>query len=379
MKRIKLPGVYLSQNRKYWLYKPYIKKKDRLRYSHIQTDKNGFTKTITLGETSEPEWQIRKRHAEETEALYRTVDQYTLDWLFEKYKESRNYRKLSRSTQKRYDSAGTRLLNYTGESAGKPMRLGEYDCRNLTTPMIRAILDKSKAAFERKAPDNPYHGNSELNNQLATLAAMYKYGIQYHEDIARIGKRPTEGIEKFPTRTRDHCPSREDYAIVYAVAKETAPAYVSIAMELAKYLASRGIEITDELTVSDRKQQPDGTYIIDLKRRKGSKKTKILCGDELNAAWKAAIALHNIQPIGTTPLLVNSRGSRLTRATLTNAWGTLKETLEKRGLAQHYFQFHDLKRWGITHSKDKRIAGQSLAMQQRYDQEEKVFNQPRDE
>lgn len=376
--KLNLPGVYISQNGKHYLWKPYLKKADRAKYPHIKTDKNGYAKTITIGSTSDPDHKIMATYAQEKTDLFRVTNQYSLDWLYAEYVASRSYRKLSRDTQKRYQGASTRLLNHSGKTSGKPTRLGDYDARHLTTPMIRKILDKRKQAYEAKQPDNPYHGNSELNQELAVLAAMYKYGIQYDNEIAKIGKRPTEGIEKFPIPTRDNCPSAEDYAIAYRVAQETQPAYLPIVMELAKYLASRGIEVTDELTAGDRKRQPDGTYTITLKRRKGSKTTIIECGTELNAAWDAAIALHTVQPIGTTPLLLNSHGDPLTRNAVTKAMQALKAELKNRGLEQHYFQFHDLKRWGITHSQDKGIAGQSLQMQQRYNQEQKVFKQPTD-
>ena len=374
MKRIKLKGVYVSQNGKYYLFKPYIKKKDRIKYPHIPVDKNGFyTQTINLGSTTDPDRVIQKAYAEELDSIFTTSDHMTLNWLFREYEQSQKFRNLQLSTQKRYRFAATKLLEFKIKLGGKPAPLGKVDCTKMTTPLIRQALDARKKQFAD--PENPNAGHSELNNELAVLAAMYKHGMQYFDEIAKLGTRPTDGIEKFKTGKRKHLPTNEDYEIVLGVAREISPPYIPIVMELAKYLAARGIEIT-ELVVSDRKQQPDGKYVVSVGRRKNSKNTRIECNDQLNKAWEKALKLHKIRPIGTSPLLISKGGGKLLRSTIDTAWQRLKQELEARGLGKHYFWLHDLKKWGVSHSADKGIAGQSLQMQELYNLEDKIYKAP---
>jgi hypothetical protein len=375
-KGLGLKGVYRSQNGKHWMWKPYINKEDRKRYPHIRTDDRGYASTIVLGKTGDPLHKIHAAYAEELKQLFREDDYLTLNWLFREYTACPAFRKLATATQRRYIGAGTRLLAHTVKVNGASTPLGKLYCKELTRPTLRRILDKRKVNYSVSGSD-PFSGNSELNNEIAVLAGMYQHGMDYYEEINVLVKRPTDGIKKFPIRQRKHNVTANDYRIMYQVAVETSPPYLTIVMELARFLAARGIEVSD-LQVSDRKELPDG-YAIEVGRRKGSKTTTIRCNEELNAAWDAAIKLHRITPIGTSPLLIGKGGHPVTRNAITKAWQNLKTEMENKGLADHYFWLHDLKKWGVTHSVDKAIAGQSLQMQELYNLEDqiKVYDPPK--
>jgi len=375
-KGLGLKGVYRSQNGKHWLWKPYIVKADRKRYPHIRTDDRGYAATVVLGKTSEPLHKVHAAYAEELKQLFREDDYLTLNWLFREYTACPAFRKLATNTQRRYIGAGTRLLAHTVKVNGASTPLGKLYCKELTRPTLRRILDKRKVNYSVSGSD-PFSGNSELNNEVAVLAGMFQHGMDYYEEISALGSRPTDGIKKFPVRQRKHNVTANDYRIMYQVAVEASPPYLPIVMELARFLAARGIEVSD-LRVSDRKKLPEGDA-IEVGRRKGSKTTTIRCNAELNAAWDAALKLHTITPIGTSPLLIGKGGHPVTRSGITTAWQKLKQEMEKRGLAHHYFWLHDLKKWGVTHSTDKAIAGQSLQMQELYNLEDqiKVYDPPK--
>lgn len=371
-----LPGLYMKGEKYYFHH--YIKSKDRPKFPNVEVYENGYTKPVMVGKLDDPEWQIRKRHAEELRLLAMPDDYLTLDWLFREYLGSMDFKGTAPDTQRRYLGAGKRLLNHQGtdKSNGKPSRLGAIDCRKLTPPQIRRILDKRKENYPKEPPTA---GNSELNQELAVLTNMYRHGMEYFDELATLPKRPTNGIRKFKVPVRRHVPTVEDYNIMRGVAVEisTRVKYLPILMDLSWLLAARGIEVIS-LTVADRHKLPDGTYVIDVDRRKGSKNTSIICDGRLNAAWDAAIALHQLAPIGTSNLLVGREGASLTRSAVDNTWQRLKQEIEQRGLSQHYFTLHDLKRRGVTQSDDKAIAGQTEAMQRQYDQERRIFQPPKE-
>lgn len=386
--KINLSGVYKSQSGKWWLWKPYIAVKDRQKWPHIETDKRGYAKTITLCRTSASDEQLNSAYHDAKKNLYQQFPEFlTLKWLWDEFTKSRRYKKLGGKTQERYTGTASRLFRQPLEMGTVNMTLGQLDARKLTTVDIRRLLDKHYQKHQAKPDANEFTGATELNHEIVVLGHIYRHGMQYFDELAKLPKSPVDGIETYSTQTREYLVPEEDYEIVYKVAQEmTGRPYLCVVMELARLLAARGVELTDELKVGDREkvklintqtQKIEEKYIITVNRRKGSKTTHIGCTDRLNAAWEAALSLHKITPTPDTRLLIGKSGNPVTRNAVTQAWCKgLKEQLIKRGLEKHYFWLHDLKKVGVTRSKNKGIAGQSKQMQELYDLEQVIIDAP---
>ena len=224
--------------------------------------------------------------------------------------------------------------------------MGQLPADKLKTNIVRRILDRRLEQYQA----NGKKGASQCNNEKALLSSMYRYGIQYIDQLAML-KNPCHGVEKFDVETRERYVTDDEYTIQYQYAQDSGLPYLPIAMELTYLLAARGVEITD-LKVGS------ATDIgIIVKRRKGSKGTIVRWTPRLKAAWEAAISLHPQHDKNTYLLKVHRGGGKLTRDTLTTAWQRLKQEMDSAGLSSVYFWLHDLKRKGISDAADDRIAG----------------------
>ena len=359
------PGLRLANGR--WVYRPYIPNDQR----HIfTTDGEGYLKPpIRLGSATEPYHRILAAYAASVEQhqYQHDPDYLTLNWLLKQYQQSNLYRDLAAETRKRYTKC-EKILLHPLEVDGTASTLGQLRANQLKTTLVRRILDKRLTDYQAKGKD----GASQCNNEKALLSSMYRYGIQYVDELANK-PNPCHGISKFKVTTRDRYVTDDEYTIQYQYAIEHSQPYLPILMELTYLLASRGIEST-ELVVGDANERG---ILVD--RRKGSKSTRIRWSDSLRAAWDAALALHTKPPTPDTPLLKLTRGKGgLTKRAVDSAWQKLKQDMEKDGLGDVYFQLHDLKRKGISDAKDDRIAGHiSDTIRARYNVKVQEFDPPR--
>lgn len=284
-------------------------------------------------------------------------DYLTLKWLHRHWvthkptgtdSASRAYQGLAASTRKRYDGC-KRLLDHPLEIDGKASTLGFVIADQLTTFLVRQILDKRY---------NQGVTPAQLNNELAMLGSMYKYAKQYRPELA-ITESPTRGVEKYAVKARARFVDDIDYRIQYQVAETVNRPALLDYMELSFLLAARGCEVMD-LTVGSATEQ--GIVVI---RRKGSKDTGINWNPRLRAAWNRALSRHQ-QPKPDDQLIVCKRGKPIGKSTIDDAWGLVRQAMKEKGLEHVYFTAHDLKRKRITEATDKGLAGQTEAMQRRY-------------
>ena len=338
-------------------YRPYIPQKLR---GSIPTDKGGRANAVRLCSADAPEHVLLKALAavKEQYASHQISDYLTLNWLHTHWinhqpssqdSACRAYQGLAKSTRKRYDGC-KKLLEHPLEIDGKASTLGHVIADQLTTYLIRQILDKRYQTGTTPA---------QLNNELAMLGSMYKYAKQYRPELA-LADSPTRGIEKYTVKTRTRFVDDTDYRIQYQVAQTVGRPALLDYMELAFLLAARGCEVFD-LTVGSANE--NGVVVI---RRKGSKDTGINWNPRLKQAWDRALSRH-AAPKPHHQLIVCKRGKPITKSAIDDAWGLVREAMKAKGLGHIYFTAHDLKRKRITESKNKAIAGQTEAMQRRYD------------
>ena len=339
-------GVVLIKN--YLYYRPYIRQSQRI---NIEVDSSGrLNPPIKLGNVSDSERSIYSAYLAATEQLsyQNNVKYMTLFWLHEEYLQSRMYMQLTANTKRRYKDC-QRILQHPLKINGKESVLGNLNVKDLYPATIRRLLDKRLSQYQADGKK----GTSQCNNEKALLSAMYKYGVQYIDDMSQI-PNPFREIQKFNVDIRERYVTDAEYKTQYDFAKSHMPnyIYIPIVMELTYLLAARGIEVT-ELTIDA--IRPEG-IIVD--RKKGSKTTLVRWTPRLTAAVEQALALHKTAQAPTASLLTPARGgTRLTKSALDSAWQKLKIAMQKAGLGDVYFMLHDLKRKGISDSKDDRIAG----------------------
>ena len=89
------------------------------------------------------------------------------------------------------------------------------------------------------------------------------------------------------------------------------------------------------------------------------------------------MALHKKRKVSSVNLIVSSTGRNITQNTLQSAMQRLKKKMEERDLAAIYWTAHDLKRKGISDSKDKGIGGhKSERMKAQYNTKMEKFAPP---
>jgi len=340
---------YVKKSGRQYVYRPYIPKAKR---THINTDKYGYlAPPIILCSIDAADHTLYAALGLAMQQLARdqvSDDDYpylSVGWLAEAYLVSRLYKNLASKTQQSYRK-NLAILEHPIRINGKQVALAQLPAVQLKTTIIRRILDKRLDQYQAKG----LKGESRCNNEKAVLSALYRYGIQYIDELADL-KNPAHGITKFQVAIRDRYVTPQEYQLQYNMAKNKSPAYLPIVMELCYLLAARGIEVTD-LTIASANKVG-----IHVKRRKGSRDTLINWTDRLEAAWATALALHQVKPLATTPLLIGQSGYPVTKSAINKAWQTLKKHMEDAGHQALYFRLHDLKRRGISNASDDRLAG----------------------
>lgn len=346
-------GVNLMKGAVY--YTPYIPKKERSNYP--SANKYGYLPAIKLGDKNTPIEEIWAQYATINESIkkQKSPDVNTLNWLSEQYQNHARFKEKAPKTQKSYIVA-SKILDHEIKINGQPASLGQLKPEHITPPLIRQILDKR---LDQRIQEGQA-GTSATNRERSYLSTILSWGIEYIEGVG-ISVNPCKEIKKYKENIRDRYVTDEEYAIQYQFAQQFAPAWLPVFFEFSYLLASRSIEAID-LTMSDCTELG---IIVD--RRKGSKTTLIKWNARLHAAHQAALKLHNISPIETSPLIVYPKmGTAISESGKDTAMQRLKKKMSEAGLQHIYWSLHDLKRKGISDAEDKSIAGHSPAMQHRY-------------
>ena len=372
---------YVSLVNGRWVYRPYIPKSQRSSY---QVDRSGFHKPIKLGVAADPWHRNLEIHAAEVKKLFSNTsrEEFTLRWIVEKYEQSSKFRSLSAASQKKAKTT-RRIIDHKIQINGIAATLCDVQTNNLTHPFLRQVREKRLDDLRSRGHD----GKSQCNREIAYLSAAVQWATEMYEEVPRNTVR---GLRALKENTRDRYVTDNEYSVQLKFAAKVSD-YLPVVMELTYLFAARGIEVTDLEIRHTQKTDEDGNSVVQIARRKGSNTTYIQRNERVDAAISAAMALHKKRKISGKFLVPGVRGPKLLKSTLDEAMQRLKAVMtEKRceshwtrsnGQEEHtspmYWTLHDLKRKGISDSKNKRIGGHKTeAMRQRYNVKTETFTAP---
>lgn len=363
-KHLNLPKhVKLAFRGNFYVYRTYISTKKRDLYENI--DKYGYLPPVKLVPVTATRDELYKAYlaAKEQQQYQQEPDRLTLNWVNKKYKKCADYLKLSPETHKSYSFA-ERIFKHKIKNTNQS--LGDLYPDQLTPPTIRRLLDKRLKEQQEKGND----GNSTVNRERAYLSNVIGYAIS-HYDSTGITHNPCKEVKPFEENIRKEYVDDKRYDIQYQfIVNNNSPAYLAVIHELNYMLASRGVEVLDL-------RLKHCTKIgIEVDRRKGSKTTTIEWSPRLREAYKAAIKLHQLHPIGETFLVVGKQGTKIPPSTVQSAMQRLRMKMERVGLENEFFRLHDLKRKGVSDADNQAIAGQTEQMQRRYNVKPQTFKPP---
>ena len=267
----------------------------------------------------------------------------------------------------------SRVLQQDIDIGGDLITLGDLHLKRLTKPTIRQVMQVRLEEYK----EDGRKGESQVNRELSYLSNVIKWGLEHYDEFAGLGN-PCHGITRFKENVRDRYVTDGEYLRQLQIAGAFRD-YLPIVFEITYLTATRGIEALN-LKFSDIIQHPeDGRRCIKTRRRKGSKDTYIFLSPRFEAAIDAARELHKKRKVAglyIVPGPGRSTTGKLKKGTLDSAMQDLKNHMIEAVHGDLFWTLHDLKRKGISDAEDKKIAGQSPAMQARYDTKIHAFEPP---
>lgn len=270
----------------------------------------------------------------------------TLEYVFEAFHASTEFRELAIGTQKGYLQSA-KAISTLPTKLGKP--LGELQVDKLNIPIIQRII-------ESIGKEHPTKANHALRYMRRTFAWAMRHG--------ECKTNPADGVKQLKERKLFKMPDRTTFLTMMQFAKErgarqphsegsVAP-YLAPIMQLAYSCRLRGIEVC---TLTDADYLQEG---VQCKRRKGSLNTITLWNDDMRAAWEALTAERKKtidrtrKPIGFKPearyLVVSQSGDPLVKSSFDSAWQRMIKIAIKENVitAEQRFSLHGLKHRGVT-------------------------------
>jgi len=356
---------YSTYNLKYVLvvngrvvYRPYIKKADR--HECIQIDSSGRLKPpIALGKNGDDPAKIYQAYLVAKEQLKqeKAAAKNTLGWIVKEYMNSRQYKELATSSQKRNKNL-KKILNHAIKINGQDKTLSDLHIKDVSKPLFQSLAEKRLIQYQ----ENGRKGTVQVNREITFISASISWATNYVPNLGITGN-PLAGFTKITEEVDDRYVTDKEYDEQLAEAKHITD-YLAPVFELTYLLATRGIETLD-IKVSDCTSEGIRTH-----RRKGSKDNIIEWSTRLRAAYELAMTRHKnikVLPIDSY-LIAGFSGGKLAKSTLDDAMQRLKKRMKGKGLENVYWSLHKLKSKGVSDSTDKTIAGHKTeAMRQKYD------------
>ncbi len=346
------------------VYRPYIKKSERK--NGLSIDKNGFLKPpISLGKEGDHPDKIFQNYliAKEQIKSEKKAQEQTLGWLVEMYEDSRAYKELASSSQKRNKNL-RKILDHHITINGKNDTLENLHIKKVTKPLFQMLAEKRLKDYIKAGRK----GVVQVNREITFISSTFNWATNYIANLG-ISQNPLKGFKKLKENENERYVTDKEYSIQFNEAAHISD-YLQPIFELTYLLATRGIETLD-IRLSDCSDEGIRTH-----RRKGSKDNIIAWSDRLNKAYKLALERHrNFKTLPIDPyLIMGFSGGKLTKSTLDDAMQRLKKNMEKKGLGDVYWSLHKLKSKGVSDSDNKNIAGHKTEqMRQKYDTKIQVF------
>lgn len=346
----KLPPSCYVKSKKYGyvVFRPKVKSKPWLEH-----DAGGFLKPpIPLGKLSDGYEKIYKSYQIAKQVLEPNAAQVnTLHWIWARFKESRQFKQLAATTQKRYAVAEA-VLSHDIKIQRKPATFGDLRPEQLKRPMVIRLMDKRLSMYK----DKGRQGESMVNYEIRVLSSAITWALNYVDDIG-VTVNPIINIPKF----RENKEGRYVTDAEYMGQLKRAPGYLPAFMEVCYLCAARQIEIRHI-----KKSHVHGDKLL-IERRKGSNDNYIKITPRLQAAIEWALRY------GATSsgwLFNDANGAQISQEGVKSAMSRLKAKMKSEGMEKDYWSLHLLKHKGQTDSKDKGITGHaSEEMKRLYDHE----------
>lgn len=316
----------------------------------------------------------------------------TLGYLCRKFRESTEYKALSKDTRDDYDHHADIACDYKMKDGAL---LGVLPVDRMTVPGVQRLVE----ALAKGGPASPGQTAipprpSTANHVLRFLRRLFNWGIR----MGYCTQNPAKGVRQAGEVSKSNMPEVDAFSAVLEFAKARAalqlhskgscPPYMPSVMMLAYNARLRGIEVTD-LTDADALREG-----VRCSRRKGSRDNITAWNADLRWAWtwlreyRAKRLKAHSRPVSLRadqrPLLVTQTGTPLARSTLKTAWQRLitaaiaAEVID----AADRFSLHGLKHRGITDTRGSRAHKQDAAghktpqMTDRYDHELQLVQPP---
>ena len=351
------PIKYVHESNGRIVFRPYLSIRMR---EDLPTDKNGFLKPpIALGKVGDDPDEIYRAYLSAKESIDKQqgMKRNTIGWIIQEYMESRLFRELDVSSQKRAQNL-RRIIDHPIRINGKNATLSDLHITNLSKPIMHKIAEKRLSDYQAAGKK----GVVQVNRETTFISTAISWATNYMPEVG-VSINPLRGYKKLKETACGRYVTDEEYAQQYELAGQIRP-YLQPMIELTYLLATRGVETLD-IRLSDCTSEGIRTY-----RRKGSKDNIIEWSDRLRNAYDVALALHKnyVITLHDPHLLCKPDGSALAKSTINAAFQELKRKMEQQGLQNAYWSLHMVKAKGISDSQDKHIAGHvTEAMRQRYD------------
>jgi len=351
--------AYVNEANGRVVYRPRIKGKPPEGYG---VDSRGFLKPpVRLGKPTDDDDIILNRYLEVKRTLF-PVDgheqkKHSLFWIRDRYIKSSKFRELKQNTRDGYETHLKVFLETEIEIRSQyKIKLGSVKPSGLTIPGINTIRERLITEEQGKGRS----GTSYVNGHIRAAKTMMTWALNNIEGLG-VNYNPFFGVSLGKENQRDRYVSDDEYMEQYLFAVDHAPEYLPLIFEHCYLLACRSIEATGLKTgdILD-----DGYHV---RRTKGSKDNFITYSPRLVAVRDAAIMYRERTGCKGDWLIPSTTGQKLTKDTLQSAMQDLKKKMRQNGKNAICWNFHDLKRKGISDAEDSKIGGhKSDHIRQRY-------------
>lgn len=299
----------------------------------------------------------------------------TLGWLLELFHDSDQFKGYEARTQENFGYLRDAANEYPSKLGGE---LVDAKLSAITRPGVQRMVTE----IGKKTPAKGKH-------LLQYLRIAFRWALNYgHAPGAWEKVNPAEGVVPPKVKNEVKVPTEKEHVDTIEVLRRAATLgrekgavapYLWVVLELAYLCRLRQIEIID---LSDDSILKEG---VRARRRKGSNDTIVQWSPRLRAAVKEARRLRAKAWEGREvpmlpedrPLLVNERGTRMSRSSLNSAWARAKKVTGAN------WGLHAMKHRGVTDTPgtkaDKQLASghKEARMVDTYDHEVATVSTPK--
>jgi len=303
-------------------------------------------------ETNDIKRQVIRLQLEAEQKLIKRED---MNWLFDSYIDSLQFRKMAKKTREDDHERLPRLRSVFGDMLP----------HDVTPGHIRIYMDK-------RGESAPVAANREHG----FLSRVFNWARE--RNITK--ENPAEVVKKFSEQSRDRYIEDWEYWLLYETALTTAYPWIAPMMELSYLCRMRKSEVTG---LTEEKLLPEGIFV---ERGKGSKNEITLWSDRLRKAIDDAKEYcQGRKVIGVDLIFKSKAGTQISKSGFDSAWQRVRDKAMKEGLEidgqvvtlKESFTFHDIKAKGVTDHATKASGHRSKKMLAVYDRKPEIIKATR--